>query len=167
MSVCNFLFGGRPSNPMRLRAIAATATASAAFAVHSRRAKAQNVVPANSGAAAPQSFWHQATTVPPFDLHASRYDMSTYGGRLLHFFDLIGDLTTLTTTAAQLERHRQTLRDVATAETPPTDAELWRARQVIGAVTHPETGEMISAFRCGLLVLCFAPANLFICVGGC
>ena len=50
------------------------------------------------------SFVEQLTNVPPFDPHGSRYDMQTYGGRCLHFFSVIGDLSTLATTQAQLER---------------------------------------------------------------
>ena len=44
------------------------------------------------------SLVEQLTKVPPFDPHGSRYDMQTYGGRCLHFFSVIGDLSTLATT---------------------------------------------------------------------
>ena len=107
------------------------------------------------------SLAEQLTKVPPFDPHGSRYDMQTYGGRCLHFFSVIGDLSTLTTTQAQVERYREQLSH-AGAEDPPTDAELWRARQVLMAVVHPQTGEVIPAV---LRFSFFAPANLVICAG--
>jgi len=107
------------------------------------------------------SFVEQLTKVPPFDPHGSRYDMQTYGGRCLHFFSVIGDLSTLATTQAQLERYREQLSR-AGGEESPTDAELWRARQVLMAVVHPQTGEVIPAV---LRFSFFAPANLVICAG--
>ena len=107
------------------------------------------------------SFVEQLTNVPPFDPHGSRYDMQTYGGRCLHFFSVIGDLSTLATTHAQLERYREQLSR-AGGEESPTDAELWRARQVLMAVVHPQTGEVIPAV---LRFSFFAPANLVICAG--
>ena len=107
------------------------------------------------------SFVEQLTNVPPFDPHGSRYDMQTYGGRCLHFFSVIGDLSTLATTQAQLERYREQLSR-AGGEESPTDAELWRARQVLMAVVHPQTGEVIPAV---LRFSFFAPANLVICAG--
>lgn len=107
------------------------------------------------------SLLEQLTQVPPYDPHAFQYDMQTYGGRCLHFFSVIGDLSTLTTTQAQVERYRQQLSQ-AEAEDSPTDAELWRARQVLMAVVHPQTGEVIPAV---LRFSFFAPANLVICAG--
>ena len=96
--------------------------------------------------------------MPPFDPHASQYELDTYGGRVLHFFGTIGDLRTLATTDAEVERCRRVLA----APEKQTDAELWRARRVLGAVTHPETGEVIPA---PLRFSFFAPANLVICAG--
>ena len=107
------------------------------------------------------SLVEQLTKVPPFDPHGSRYDMQTYGGRCLHFFSVIGDLSTLTTTQAQVERYKEQLSQ-AGAEDLPTDAELWRARQVLEAVVHPQSGEVIPAV---LRFSFFAPANLVICAG--
>lgn len=108
-----------------------------------------------------RSLREQLAEVPPFEAHGSRFDMSTYGGRVLHFFGVIGDLTTLATTSAQIDRYRQQLRE-AEAEHPPSDAELWRAWQVLSAVQHPQTGEVIPAV---LRFSFFAPANLVICAG--
>ena len=110
------------------------------------------------------SLVEQLTKVPPFDPHGSRYDMQTYGGRCLHFFSVIGDLSTLATTQAQVERCREQLSHAGEprGEESPTDAELWRARQVLMAVVHPQTGEVIPAV---LRFSFFAPANLVICAG--
>lgn len=96
--------------------------------------------------------------MPPFDAHADQYELDTYGGRVLHFFGTIGDLRTLATTDAEVER----CRSVLAAPDKQTDVELWRARRILGAVTHPETGEVIPA---PLRFSFFAPANLVICAG--
>ena len=134
------------------RAAAATAALTGAAATTSV---------ASCDAGQPLSLYQQLTNVPPFDPHGSRFDMSTYGGRVLHFFSVIGDLTTLATTQAQIDHHRQILSE-AEAKPRPSDAELWRARQVLEAVQHPQTGEVIPAV---LRFSFFAPANLVICAG--
>ncbi|EOD38605.1 Sideroflexin [Emiliania huxleyi CCMP1516] len=111
----------------------------------------------------PRPLMEQLTNPPPFGSGASRFDMSTYGGRALHFLNVLGDPTTLWTSAAELEAHRDLLRRHAKGEkTGATDAELWRADKVVTATTRGETGEMVPApFRFSF----FAYANLVICAG--
>ena len=148
---------------LRLFGRASTAFAGAAAASSFARESASEGLLEDAGKDAGKavSLVEQLTKVPPFDPHGSRYDMQTYGGRCLHFFSVIGDLSTLTTTQAQVERYKEQLSQ-AGAEDPPTDAELWRARQVLEAVVHPQSGEVIPAV---LRFSFFAPANLVICAG--
>ena len=92
----------------------------------------------------------------------SKFDLSSYLGRVAHFIDSLGDLTTLLTTKADVERCTRLLEDFKYNECTADDATLWRARKVLNATCHPETGEMIPApFRFSA----FAPANLIICAG--
>ena len=148
---------------LRLFGRASTAFAGAAAASSFARESASEGLLEDAGKDAGKavSLVEQLTKVPPFDPHGSRYDMQTYGGRCLHFFSVIGDLSTLTTTQAQVERYKEQLSQ-AGAEDLPTDAELWRARQVLEAVVHPQSGEVIPAV---LRFSFFAPANLVICAG--
>eukprot|EP00966_Prymnesium_polylepis_P058918 1365468-Prymnesium_polylepis.1 len=113
------------------------------------------------------SQWQQP---PPFTLDGERFDMSCYTGRACHFINVLGDVSTLVLSRAQVDTHLALLqRFEADGQQPsadgvlaPSDAELWRARKVRDAVIHPETGEMIPApFRFSA----FAPANLVICAG--
>ena len=143
----------------RASAVFAGAAAASSFARESASEGLRKDTGKDAGKAA--SLVEQLSKVPPFDPHGSRYNMQTYGGRCLHFFSVIGDLSTLATTQAQVERYREQLSQ-AGAEDPPTDAELWRARQVLMAVVHPQTGEVIPAV---LRFSFFAPANLVICAG--
>ena len=143
----------------RASAVFAGAAAASSFARESASEGLRKDTGKDAGKAA--SLVEQLSKVPPFDPHGSRYNMQTYGGRCLHFFSVIGDLSTLATTQAQVERCREQLSQ-AGAEDPPTDAELWRARQVLMAVVHPQTGEVIPAV---LRFSFFAPANLAICAG--
>lgn len=147
------------SHSLRRPAIAAVTvgTAAAGLAASCRAAPA-STDRAEGESRHRRSLHQQLTEVPPFDPHASQYEMDTYGGRVLHFFGTIGDLRTLTTTDAEVER----CRSVLSAPDEQTDAELWRARRVLGAVTHPETGDLIPA---PLRFSFFAPANLVICAG--
>ena len=109
----------------------------------------------------------QLTNPPPFGSGASRFDMSTYGGRALHFLNVLGDPTTLWTSAAELEAHRDLLRRHAKGEkTGATDAELWRADKVVTATTRGETGEMVPApFRFSFFA-CAAPVCFRVAVRG-
>ena len=115
----------------------------------------------------PRPLMEQLTNPPPFGSGASRFDMSTYGGRALHFLNVLGDPTTLWTSAAELEAHRDLLRRHAKGEkTGATDAELWRADKVVTATTRGETGEMVPApFRFSFFA-CAAPVGFRVAVRG-
>ena len=109
--------------------------------------------------------WTSAEAPRAFDPDApSRFDLSSYSGRAMHFLDTLGDLRTLVISAAEVERHKAALerfrREGRTSTTD--DAALWNARKIVSATTHPDTGEMIQA---PLRFSAFAPANLIICAG--
>lgn len=130
-------------------AAAATAAASSAAAVHSDEQ--------DRSAQAQWSLWRKP---PPFTADAlSRFDMSVYAGRALHFVDVLGDLSMILVTTAECEEA------VALQNNRPAaadDAQLWRAAKVKAACVHPDTGDVIPApFR----FCAFAPANLVICGG--
>ena len=72
---------------------------------------------------AQRTLWEQLMHAPPFSADGSRYDQSTYAGRAVHFIDLFGDVTTLTTRYAYLERVRA----------PPRAPPRARASQRCGA----------------------------------
>ena len=74
-------------------------------------AAASRTGPPSAGAAAgagpdapTRTLWEQLMRAPPFSMEGSRYDQSTYAGRALHFIDQVGDVTTLATACARLER---------------------------------------------------------------
>ena len=95
----------------------------------------------------------------------SRYDLQTYSGRAKHFLDTLGDLSTLFVSAAAVSEYKEMLRHFERIGRPPVgmcDEDMWRARKVVEATCHPESGEMIAA---PLRFSAFAPSNLIICAG--
>lgn len=155
-----------------LRAASAAAAGGSALATYRASAHSEAALPAAARAAdgaarpaAPRSLWVQLNDPPPFDsAAASRFDLSTYGGRALHFIITLGDISTLLITGDALKQHQRILKQHAErpGSSGATDAELWRARQVVGSSAHPETGAEINPlFR----FTAFAPTNLVICMG--
>jgi len=87
----------------------------------------------------------EAADAPRFDPHGSRYDQSTYAGRVRHFLDVI-DPRSLLYSSERVDRAAALLRDHAAGRPLPpgtTDAELWEALKVQQAVVNPGTGERI------------------------
>jgi len=109
-----------------------------------------------------RSLLEQWLNPPPFHLESDRFDMSSYGGRALHYLNVLGDLSTLIITPTQCEAHLEVLRQHGCGKSGISDEQLWRARKVKEAMVHPESGEIIPPpFRFSA----FAPANLVICAG--
>ncbi|BFY97893.1 hypothetical protein BsWGS_00933 [Bradybaena similaris] len=103
------------------------------------------------------------SSYPPFQLNQSRFDQSTFRGRLRHFLDVI-DPRTLLTSSKQLDDAVKLLADYKNGTLPPgvTDEQLWKAQKIKQAIIHPDTGETIfMPFR----MSGFVPFGSFIVVG--
>ena len=103
--------------------------------------------------------WHP----PPFSVDAqSRFELSTYAGRALHYLDVLGDLSMLAVGQDGWDASERLLCEHAAGRGSGDDPMLWRAKKVQAACVHPETGELIPS-PCRFSA--FAPANLLICTG--
>ena len=111
----------------------------------------------------------------PRELPASQYDLSTYWGRVRHAADLsdprcvlapaaapLTSRRTLFTTAAGLERAKQRVAAYQQGREPEATAELWRAKKVVDATLHPDTGEPVFL---PLRMSCFVLSNLVVTAG--
>ena len=81
---------------------------------------------ASSGAVASPS------SVPVFRLGESRYDQSTFIGRLKHFFDVV-DPRTLLTSGADLQSSIELLKEFELKGTKPDgvdDEQMWKAQKI-------------------------------------
>eukprot|EP00053_Salpingoeca_punica_P004891 m.51520 g.51520 ORF g.51520 m.51520 type:complete len:329 (-) comp12997_c0_seq1:463-1449(-) len=99
-----------------------------------------------------------SSKTPAFSLEQSRYDVSTYMGRVFQCQDNT-DARTLFTTTEQIDKAKALLQAFASKTLPPgvSDEELWQARKIRDATLHPESGKVIPApFR----FAAFAPVNI-------
>jgi len=95
-------------------------------------------------------------TAPPFTPRGSRYDQSSFSGRLAHFREMT-DPRTLFTTSDELAAAKGLLAKHAEGKAAgATDHELWEAKRVVDAIVHPVTGEEM--FLPGRMSA-FVPAN--------
>ncbi|KAI5844400.1 Tricarboxylate/iron carrier [Morchella snyderi] len=96
------------------------------------------------------------------DLPVSRYDLSTYWGRVLHSADLC-DPRTLFTSSATLEGSKMLLTQYKTGTHPPTmTSDLWAAKKLCDSTLHPDTGTPVFLpFR----MSCFVFSNLIVTAG--
>ncbi|KAL1511174.1 hypothetical protein AB1Y20_005990 [Prymnesium parvum] len=78
--------------------------------------------------------------VPPFDPKGSRFDQSTFWGRLSHFRQMV-DPRTLLTTQEELRAAQELLARHARGKSDASAHELWEAKRVTDAIIHPVTGE--------------------------
>uniref|UniRef100_A0A0B7A4M3 Sidoreflexin n=1 Tax=Arion vulgaris TaxID=1028688 RepID=A0A0B7A4M3_9EUPU len=104
-----------------------------------------------------------AQKYPQFRLNKSRFDQSTFSGRLRHFLEVI-DPRTLLTSSKDLESAIKLLDDYKNGSLPAgvTDQQLWKAQKIKQAIIHPDTGEKIfMPFR----MSGFVPFGSFIVVG--
>ena len=85
--------------------------------------------------------------VPPFDPNGTRYDSSTYGGRLRNILSAINPVTLLLSDD-QIKSSQDLLSSFKNNgnSLPPntTNEQMWTAQQQVAAVIHPATGEPIS-----------------------
>lgn len=103
-----------------------------------------------------------ASSVPgPVPLPPSRYDLSTYLGRVRHCAD-ISDPTMLLNSGKDIERAKAAIWDYRNGVVPAMTPELWRLKKVLDSALHPDTGETVFLpFRMSLCVL----SNLVVTAG--
>ena len=103
-----------------------------------------------------------ASSVPgPIDLPESRYDLSTYWGRIRHCAE-ISDPTMLLTTEKDLAHAREIISAYRHGELKETTPEFWRAKKQLDSTVHPDTGKtVLLPFRMSSNVL----SNLVVTVG--
>ncbi|PWY98355.1 tricarboxylate carrier [Testicularia cyperi] len=106
------------------------------------------------------------------DITKSRYDLSTFTGRLQHFTSVTSPLTLLASTS-ELKAARDLVdgyeakfpsdrRQGVYLVTRPEAEKYWRARQLVDSSVHPDTGEVITLpFR----MSAFVPTNLLVVAG--
>lgn len=85
--------------------------------------------------------------VPPFDPNGTRYDSTTYAGRLRNILSAINPATLLLSddeVAASQARLRAFKENGNVLMPGVTDADMWEAQQQVAAVIHPATGKPIS-----------------------
>lgn len=103
-----------------------------------------------------------ASTVPGYvPLSPSRYDLSSYWGRVQHCAE-ISDPTMLLNTTSDIEAAKRTIWDYKNGVTLKLTPELWRAKRVLDSTLHPDTGETVFLpFRMSSCVL----SNLVVTAG--
>jgi len=102
----------------------------------------------------------------PLNLEKSRYDQSSYTGRIRHFLDVI-DPFTLLTTDTQLQSSLQLIEKYKTNPQDPSlkgvsEEELWSAKKQSDAIIHPDSKEKV--FILGRMSA-FVPCNLLLTYG--
>jgi len=100
--------------------------------------------------------------VPPFTMDTTKYDQSTFYGRLMGMYEYI-DPRTLLLSSADLKKSQELLESYkATGKKPAgvTDAEMWEARKNVEVSIHPVTGEVL--FAPGRMSA-FVPMNVPLC----
>ncbi|GMM58604.1 Fsf1 protein [Maudiozyma humilis] len=103
-----------------------------------------------------------ASSVPgPRPLPESRYDLSTYWGRIRHCAE-ISDPSMLLTTEADLAAARQVILAYRNHKIETPTPQFWRAKKELDSTVHPDTGEtVLLPFRMSCCVL----SNLVVTAG--
>ncbi|SCV05861.1 LANO_0H16798g1_1 [Lachancea nothofagi CBS 11611] len=103
-----------------------------------------------------------ASSVPgPYPLPESRYDLSTYWGRVRHCSE-IADPFMLLTTEKQLQEARNLISSYRRGELKGTNPKFWDAKKKLDSTVHPDTGEtVLLPFRMSCCVL----SNLVVTAG--
>lgn len=97
----------------------------------------------------------------PVPLPNSRYDLSTYWGRVQHCAE-ISDPTMLLNTSKDISNAKQMIWDYRNGVIPSMTPELWRAKKILDSAIHPDTGEtVLLPFRMSSCVL----SNLVVTAG--
>jgi len=97
------------------------------------------------------------------DLSKSRFDLTTYGGRVRHFFN-ITDPSNILASEAELTAAKTLLAQYKAHNEPAgtTTDELWQAKKIYDSAFHPQTGELM--WWPGRMSFC-VPGNM--CISGC
>ncbi|KAF8473923.1 mitochondrial cation transporter [Kalaharituber pfeilii] len=103
-----------------------------------------------------------SSSIPgPISLPPSPYNLSTYWGRVRQSLDLC-DPRTLFTTSSQLSAHVNLISQYKNGIITEMTPELWKAKKVVDATLHPDTGEkVLLPFRMSAFVF----SNLVVTVG--
>ncbi|ODV69785.1 Tricarboxylate/iron carrier [Hyphopichia burtonii NRRL Y-1933] len=97
----------------------------------------------------------------PVPLPNSRYDLSTYWGRVKHCAE-ISDPTMLLNTSTDVENAKRTIWDYRNGVTNELSPFFWRAKKILDSTLHPDTGEtVLLPFRMSSCVL----SNLVVTAG--
>ncbi|CCF55845.1 hypothetical protein KAFR_0A04100 [Kazachstania africana CBS 2517] len=103
-----------------------------------------------------------ASSVPgKISLPESKFDLSTYWGRIRHCAE-ISDPTMLLTTNADLVKAREIVKSYRDGKMKTATPEFWRAKKQLDSTVHPDTGNTIFLpFRMSCCVL----SNLVVTAG--
>lgn len=103
-----------------------------------------------------------ASSVPgPVPLPDSKYDLSTYWGRVKHCAE-ISDPTMLLNTQKDIQSAKSLIWDYRNGSLGSMTPELWRAKKILDSTLHPDTGEVVTLpFRMSSCVL----SNLVVTAG--
>ncbi|QLG70710.1 hypothetical protein HG535_0A06520 [Zygotorulaspora mrakii] len=97
----------------------------------------------------------------PIALPESRYDLSTYWGRVRHCVEIV-DPTMLLTTQNDLTKAREIVSSYRHGILKETTPEFWHAKKQLDSTVHPDTGEtVLLPFRMSCNVL----SNLVVTAG--
>lgn len=97
----------------------------------------------------------------PVPLPNSKYDLSTYWGRVRHCAE-ISDPTMLLNTSEDIRKAKLMVWEYRNGVRPEMTPELWRAKKVLDSSIHPDTGETVMLpFRMSSCVL----SNLVVTAG--
>jgi len=95
------------------------------------------------------------------DLPASRYDLNTYWGRVLHSAT-ISDPRTLLTSSSGLEHAKWLVTQYKQGKIQEMTPDLWQAKKIVDSTLHPDTGQPVFLpFR----MSCFVISNLVVTAG--
>lgn len=78
----------------------------------------------------------------PLPLPESRYDLSTYWGRVRHCAEIV-DPTMLLTTQKDLTHAREVIGAYRHGELKETTPEFWHAKKLLDSTVHPDNGETV------------------------
>lgn len=97
----------------------------------------------------------------PVPLPDSRFDLSTYWGRVKHCAE-ISDPTMLLNTKSDIDHAKRVVWDYRNGVTGKLTPEFWRSKKVLDSTLHPDTGETVFLpFRMSSCVL----SNLVVTAG--
>lgn len=103
-----------------------------------------------------------ASSIPgPVTLPASKYDLSTYLGRVRHCAD-ISDPSMLLNSANTVENAKRAVWDYKNGVVGEMTPHIWRSKKILDSTLHPDTGEtVLLPFRMSSAVL----SNLVVTTG--